>query len=45
MKKMKEIGLDPECFDLSKYLSYIRKKGRDKDVKRKRNTKRNKSNT
>ena len=43
MKKMKKIGLDPECYDLSKYLSYIRMKGRDKDVKSKRNTRRNKT--
>ena len=42
MKKMKKIGLDPECFALSKYLSYIRMKGRDKDVKSKRYTRRNK---
>lgn len=41
MKNMKKMGLDPECFNLSKYLKYIKEKGRDKHVKRKKRNRRN----
>ena len=38
---MKKMGLDAECFDLSKYLYYIKRKEVKKHDKCKRNIKRN----
>lgn len=40
-KNLKKFGLDPEYFDISKYLEYIKNKKRKEDKKhgkRKRNT-------
>lgn len=40
MNNMKKMGLDPECFDLSKYLKIIKRKEEKEHDKRKRNLKR-----
>lgn len=39
--KLNKIGLDPENFDLSKYLKIIKRKEEEKNGKRKRNSQRN----